>query len=147
MLNLKKWGGWCWVSSGSGWLLELLTELINNNQKAHFESGLDPVGCWSQLFKNLFTLLVSENIRSIQRQRLFVSENMAIRLDKVKDTLHILKNVVLIVIFTSKNDLSKQSHEVHHIQDNCKPKWKLGVVDSLLLQICQFWFHTSGAFK
>merc|ERR1712155_214381 len=26
MLNLKKWG-WCWVSSRSGWLLELLTEL------------------------------------------------------------------------------------------------------------------------
>ena len=26
MLNLKKWGC-CWVSSRSGWLLELLTEL------------------------------------------------------------------------------------------------------------------------
>ena len=25
------WGGWCWVSSRSGWLLELLTELIINN--------------------------------------------------------------------------------------------------------------------
>ena len=34
--------------------------LINNNQKAHFESGLNPVGCWSQLFKNLFALLVSK---------------------------------------------------------------------------------------
>ena len=29
MLNLKKWGG-CWVSNRSGWLLELLTELIMN---------------------------------------------------------------------------------------------------------------------
>ena len=27
MLNLKKVGWWCWVSSRSGWLLELLTEL------------------------------------------------------------------------------------------------------------------------
>ena len=34
--------------------------LINNIQKAHFESGLDPVGCWSQLFKNLLALLVSK---------------------------------------------------------------------------------------
>ena len=29
MLNLKKWGWCCWVSSRSGWLLKLLTELIN----------------------------------------------------------------------------------------------------------------------
>ena len=32
MLNLKKvgswWWWWCWVSSRSGWLFELLTELI-----------------------------------------------------------------------------------------------------------------------
>lgn len=34
--------------------------LINYIQKAHFESGLDPVGCWSQLFKNLLALLVSK---------------------------------------------------------------------------------------
>ena len=25
--DLKKWGGWWWISSRSGWLLELLTEL------------------------------------------------------------------------------------------------------------------------
>ena len=32
MLNLKKWVGWGgWVSSRSGWLLELLTELINDD--------------------------------------------------------------------------------------------------------------------
>ena len=37
-----------------------LTNNNVNNQKAHFESGLDPVGCWSQLFKNLLTLLVSK---------------------------------------------------------------------------------------
>ena len=43
--------------------------LFNNNQKAHFESGLNPVGCWSQFFKNLLTLFVSEIIRYIQRQR------------------------------------------------------------------------------
>ena len=34
MLNLKKWVGWggvvVWISSRSGWLLELLTELIKD---------------------------------------------------------------------------------------------------------------------
>ena len=35
MLNLKKWvvGGWCWISSRSGWLIELLTELIKREYK------------------------------------------------------------------------------------------------------------------
>ena len=49
---------------------------------------------------------------------IMVSKKMAIRLDKVKDTLNILENKSFGVIFTSKYGFSKQSYEVRHIEDN-----------------------------
>ena len=40
--DLKKWvvGGWWWISSRSGWLLELLTELINQIRTSLFVSSV-----------------------------------------------------------------------------------------------------------
>ena len=43
MLNLKRWGC-CWVSSRSGWLLELLTELTNIKMIMILVAGSQP-GC------------------------------------------------------------------------------------------------------
>ena len=40
-MYLKKWGGvgWWWVSSRSGWLLELLTELTTGGSERTFALG------------------------------------------------------------------------------------------------------------
>ena len=94
-------------------LIEFTITLTNNNQKDHFESGLDPVGCWSQLFKNLLAFLVSKTSglfkdKDKDYHRLWKHCDQ-VRQRNEKYALHIIENVILIVIFTSKNDFSKRA--------------------------------------
>ena len=50
-MYLKKWGGvgWWWVSSRSGWLLELLTELIKSAKSP--TPNLNKIGKWMKAGK------------------------------------------------------------------------------------------------
>ena len=54
MLNLKKWGCCCWVSSRSGWLSELVTELTRTRTTSKWPKYLRKTGClgWSRILKN-----------------------------------------------------------------------------------------------
>ena len=67
------WRWWCWVSSRSGWLLELLTELTNclqlislSNTKLCFPKRRDPRGAYwninDQNKKNIFNFQKERNL-------------------------------------------------------------------------------------